>query len=177
MQPNSKIMKRIVFILLLAITMTSLSSCRKSGVDLFVGDYSFKTSGEISLTAQTDSTIIPAVLNASIATDAGQLNIAVSDEESQEVIVVLNYMNGDVITTYGTCEGNRIELEEFQLNTLPVSINIMFTNNSYITVGGTGTMYDDNMIVFDMTLSGKGTIGSVTYKIRDKNVKMVAYRN
>ena len=44
-------------------------------------------------------------------------------------------------------------------------------------MSASGQMYDDNMIVFDMNYNGSVTIGSVTYKIKDKDIKMVAYRN
>ena len=172
-------MKRICLIL---ISLLALTSCHKNGVNLFVGDYSFKTSGEVSITAQAvidnSNITIPAVLNASLGDDIGQLNISVSDKDADEVIAVINYMNGDVITTTGTCDGNTIKLNDFQRNTLPLSINVLLSGiSTYITVSATGQMYDDNMIVFDVTLDGKTSIGSVTYKIKDKNVKMVAYRN
>ena len=171
-------MKKISLII---ICLVALASCKKSGVDLFVGDYSFKTSGEISIMAQavidSSNIIIPAEMNVSLSNDIGQLNISASDQKNDEVIVVLNYLNGDVVVTKGTCDGKTIELHEFQRNTLPISINTFLTSSStYITVGATGQMYDD-MIIFDMTYQGRATIGSVTYKIQDKDIKMVAYRN
>lgn len=174
-------MKKIVFILVLAIGVMSLSSCRKSGVSLFVGEYSFKTSGEVSLTAQavidSNNVVIPAVLNSSITNEIGQLNISPTDNDD-EVIVVINHMNGDVVTTFGTCDKNTITLEEYHRNTLPLSVNLMFsTGSTYLTVEASGTMYEGNLIVFDVTLNGRGNIGSVTYKIKDKNIQMVAYRN
>ena len=172
-------MKKAIFFFICLLAMTS---CHKKGVNLFVGDYSFKTSGEVSITAQAiiddSNVIIPAVLNASLGDDIGQLNISVSDKDADEVIVVINYMNGDVITTTGTCDENIIELDDYQRNTLPLSLNVLLSGiNTYITVSARGQMYDDDMIVFDVTLDGRTTIGSVTYKIKDKNVKMVAYRN
>ena len=169
-------MKRISVILF---TLLTLTSCQKSGVNLFVGDYSFKTSGDISITATTvideNNVTIPASLDVSLSNDIGQLNISVSDKKNDEVIVVMNYLNGDVVVTTGTCDGKTIELEEFQRDILPVSVSTLLSSFS-IKVGGTGQMYDD-MIVFDMTYKGKATIESVTYKIKEKDVKMVAYRN
>lgn len=175
-------MKKILFACLLAITTATLCSCHKSGVNLFSGEYSFKTSGEISITAQAviddENITVPAVLNASLSNDIGQLNIAISDKKNDEVVVVINYLNGDVVTTTGFCDGKTIELDDYQRNTLPVSVNTLFSANStYITVSATGHMYDDNMIIFDMNYNGTAKIGSVTYKIKDKNLKMVAYRN
>ena len=173
-------MKRIVFVLLIAVTALGLSSCRKSGVGLFAGDYSFKTSGEVTLTAQAEvngnNVIVPAVMNAGIADEIGQINISPTDNDD-EVLVVINHMGGDVITTYGTCERNTIVLDDFRRNTLPISINGLLSNETYITVSAVGTMYEGDMIVFDVSLSGRCTIGSATFKIRDKNVKTVAYRN
>lgn len=173
-------MKRTLPVLIFFLAI--LTSCQKGGVNLFSGDYSFKTSGELSITAQavidSSNITIPAVLNANLSNDIGQLNISVSDKKNDEVIVVINYMNGDVVVTSGTCQGKTIELDEFQRNTLPVSINTPLTiSSTYIIVNGSGQMYDDNMIIFDMTYKGTVKIGPVTYQIKDKDIKMVAYRN
>ncbi len=175
-------MKKQIFVFLLVVSAVILTSCHKSGVNLFSGNYSFKTSGELAITAQAviDSINIalPAEFNANLSNEIGQLNICVSDKKSDEVIVVINYFNGDAVVTNGTCDGKNIILEEYQRNTLPVSINIPYTPSStYITVNASGQMYDDNMIVFDMNYKGTVKIGSVTYNITDKDLKMVAYRN
>lgn len=161
--------------------LLAFTSCKKSGVNLFVGDYSFKTSGELAITAETEyegeDLPIPASLNLSLSNDIGQLNISSMDKKSGEVMVILNYMAGDVVTTTGTCYDNVIELDEFQRTILPISISTYFSSYYYIKVSGIGHIYDDNTIVFDMRYNGKGTIGSVSYKIKDKDVTMVAYRN
>ena len=173
-------MKKIVFVLLLATTATFFSSCHKNGVKLFAGDYSFKTSGEVSIITEavidSNDIVIPAVLNVDLTNDIGQLNISVSDKENDEVIVVINYLNSDVTVTTGTCDGNTIELDEFERDVLPVSVTSLFTNYS-IKASATGQIYNDNMIVFDMNYYGKATTGSVTYTIMDKDAKLVAYRN
>ena len=172
-------MKRRYLSLLAILAILTLTSCHKSGVRLFEGDYSFKTSGEISISVegQIDSTDIniPATLDISLANEVGQLNICSSEKKNDNVVVVLNYLNGDVVVTSGTCNGNTIELSTFQRNVLPVSVSSLLSNFS-ILVSGNGQMYDD-MIIFDMTYKGKASIGTVSYKIKGKDVKMVAYRN
>lgn len=174
-------MKKIFFVMLCALAATGFTSCHKSGIKLFAGDYSFKTSGEVYIVAeaevQGDDIIIPAALDVSLANEMGQLNICVSDKDNDEVMVVINYLNGDVITTTGTCDGNTIELDEFYRNTLPVTVSTWSNMNSSLRIGGRGHIYDDNMIVFDLTYSGKGTLEDVTYIIKEKDVRMVAYRN
>ena len=158
-----------------------LCSCKKGGVNLFVGDYSFKTSGEVAITATTEiddnNVAIPAALDVSLPTKIGQLSISASDKKNDEVMVVINYLDGDVIVTTGFCDGNTIELDSFDRDILPISVSSLFTNDYSIKVGGKGQMYDENMIVFDITCKGKGEIGSVKYKIKEKDIKMVAYRN
>lgn len=174
-------MKRIVFVVLLAITAATLSSCHKTGVSLFVGDYSFKTSGEVSLIAQANindnNIIIPAVVNVRLSNDIGQLNISGSDKGNDKVIVIINYLSGEVFSTTGTCNGNTIELDEFQRNILPVSVTTWSGMSTSIKISGTGHIYDDDCIVFNMTYNGKGTLDKITYIIKDNNIKMVAYRN
>ena len=173
-------MKRILLIIIM-IGIAAFTSCHKSGVNLFVGDYSFKTSGDITLMAeaQTDSShiIIPTLLDVSLEQEIGQLNITHDGDSKDRVTVMINYMNGDVVVTKGTCDGTRIQLDEFRRKMLPISTTSFFTDNFYVKLSGTGQMYDDDIIVFDMSYIGKATISSVTFNIKDKDVKMVAYRN
>ena len=175
------IMKKHLLFSIAFCIMIALTSCHKSGVSLFVGDYTFKTSGEVSIMAEAtiDSSdiTIPASLNIDLSNDIGQLNISTYDKKNDKVSVVINYLSGDVVVTTGTCNGQDIELDEFRRSILPVSISTLFSSNFYIKVSATGRIYDDNTIVFNMKYNGKAAIGSVTYKIKDKDIKMVAYRN
>ena len=173
-------MKRIL-IALVFLCMVALTSCQKSGVNLFVGDYSFKTSGEVSIMVEASidslNIPIPALLNIDLSTDIGQLNISVSDKKNDEVIVIFNYLNGDIVVTKGICDKKTIELDEFKRHILPISITTFANASSDIKVSGTGQIYDEDTIVFDLTYNGKVSIGSVTYKLKDKKITMVAYRN
>ena len=170
-------MKRITYALLLVIVAASLTSCHKGGTHLFAGDYSFKTSGEVSITAQNGSNVVPAELNINLANTVGQLNISADNNDNDKVIVVINNLNGDVFTTTGSCEGKNIEIDEFQCNTLPFSVTTLFSGDYKVKVSASGQIYDDNMIVFDVFCNGSATVGSITYKVKDKNITMVAYRN
>lgn len=172
-------MKKILFIITM-FAIAALASCHKDA-ERFVGDYSFKTSGEISLTLEThtDSSdfYLPAFINLSLDNDIGQLNISRDNDNSDRVTVVINYMNGDVIVTSGTCDGKTIELNEYRRTILPISVTALFMDNFYVKVKASGQIYDNDMIVFDMTYKGKATVGPATFNIKDKDIKMVAYRN
>ncbi len=173
-------MKKSIIFLMTTLAFMALISCQKDA-DRFVGDYSFKTSGEITLTMEThtDSTdfFLPALINLSLTNDIGQLNISHDDEKSDRVTAVINYMNGDVIVTSGSCDGKTIQLDEYRRQIIPVSVNPLLTDNFYVKVKASGQIYDNNMIIFDMTYKGKATIGPATFNIKDKDVRMVAYRN
>ena len=93
------------------------------------------------------------------------------------MVVVINYMNGEVIVTQGKCEGQKIVLEEFQRNALKVSIYSYVSANCIVNVNATGQIYDDSTIVFDMVYDGTATIANLNYQIRGNNVQMVATRN
>ena len=174
-------MKKSILFFITCFLVIFLSSCRKSGVDLFSGDYTFKSSGVISIRAETtiDSidVNIPASLDIDLSNDIGQLNISVADIDNNEVVVVINYLNGDVVVTDGTCDGDRITINEYKRHNLPISVNTLTDFSHDIKVSATGRIYDEDMIVLDMDYSGKASIGTVKYKVKDKDIKMVAYRN
>ena len=173
-------MKKTLIFLMIALVFMAIVSCQKDA-DPFVGDYSFKTSGEITFTMEThtDSSdfFLPALINLNLTNDIGQLNISHDDDNSYRVAVVINYLNGDVIVTSGSCDGKTIQLDEYRRQIIPISVNPLLTDNFYVKVQATGHIYDNDMIIFDMSYKGKVTIGPATFNIKDKDVKMVAYRN
>ena len=92
----------------------AMASCQKSGINAFKGDYSFKSSGEVSVQRTTtiiDTTIIPAKFNFTLPNEIGQLEIRTLDRKEKSVVVVMNYMNNEVIVVHGTCEGQTITLD------------------------------------------------------------------
>lgn len=166
-------------ILILIGCLVALSSCQKSGIDAFRGDYTFKSSGEVFLQREPsgESNIIPATFNYTLPNEIGQLEIRTLDSKENTVVVVMNYMNGEVIVTQGTCEGQKIVLEEFQRNALKISIYSYVSANCIVNINATGQIYDDSTIVLDMVYDGTATIANLNYHIRGNNVQMVATRN
>lgn len=166
-------------ILILVCCLVAMSSCKKSGIDAFRGDYTFKCSGEVFLQRDTsgESNVIPATFDYTLPNEIGQLEIRTLDNKENTVVVVMNYMNGEVIVTKGTCDGQEIILEEFQRNALKVSIYSYISTNCVVNVNATGHIYDDSTIVLDMVYDGTATIADLNYRLRGNNVQLVASRN
>lgn len=170
-------MKRAILILICG--LIALSSCKKSGIDAFRGDYTFKSSGEVFLQREPsgEPNDLPVTFDYTLPNEIGQLEIRTLDDKENTVVVVMNYLNGEVIVTQGTCEGQEIVLEEFQRNALKVSIYSYVSTNCVINVNATGHIYDDSTIVLDMVYDGTATIANLNYRLRGNYIQLVASRN
>lgn len=169
-------MKKFSLFAIVCLMAITMSSCKKTGVNLFVGEYSFKTSGDIVITAEGGVAGMPASVTLSLDDAVGECHIRPAEEEGNKVVVAFNVIEGKVFTTTGTCDGDKIVIDEFNCNTLPFIVNTVFTGDVDIKVSATGQMYND-MIVFDVFCNGTATAASKTYKIKGKDIRMVAYRN
>lgn len=169
--------KTILFVTLCCLFV--LSACSKSGLDAFRGDYSFKTSGLVTIQRQATlfDTVPPAAITFELPHEIGQLNIATLDGHEDKAVVIINYLNDDVIVTEGFCDGNVIELNEYQRSPMDFSIDAQTNIQAPMTVRAVGHLYDQDNLLFSMTYHGKVKVGSLTYHIDGEDVKMVAYRN
>ena len=115
-------MKRIIPILFCAL-LVALASCQKKNAPLFRGDYSFKTSGSVTLD-EINAEDEPASFTVSLPNEIGQLEISALDNGKDSVLVVMNTMGGEVVVTHAFCKDNEIFLRDFKKNTL------LFTGDS-----------------------------------------------
>lgn len=170
-------MKKIVFILISCLLV--LSSCQKKGINAFIGEYSFKSSGDVFIQKGSDNNndLIPSSFNYKLPDEIGQLEICTLDSKENTVLVVINYMDGEIITTKGTCEGQSIELKPFSRNTMKLSVYSLLSTNCVINIKATGHIYDDNTIVLDMVYDGTASIAGLSYAIHGNNIQMIATRN
>ena len=74
-------MKRFISVLLaFATVLASLSSCQKDGVSLFDGNYSFKTSGTMTLRKHN---VISEPITARLVVESGQMDITDMGEDGR----------------------------------------------------------------------------------------------
>ena len=169
-------MKKQILIVMLALLV--FSSCQKSGMQLFRGDYSFKTSGSVvfdEIVPEGDS-VEPVSFTVGLPNEIGQLEISALGNEDDSLLVVMNTMGGEVVVTHAFCDGREIYLKDFAKNTLLFSGDSVTLRNE-MRVQASGRMYEDNTIVLDMVYDGEAETVERNYKIHGDNIRMAATRN
>jgi hypothetical protein len=169
-------MKKSIFFILCCLMM--MASCQKKGMQLFRGDYSYKTSGSVTLNEilPPGDTTEPVSFTVNLLNEIGQLEISALGNERDSVVVVMNAMGGEVIVTHAFCDGNEIFLQDFTKNSL------LFTGDSIVlknelNVHASGQMYEDNTIVINMVYDGEAENNNRTFAIHGDNIRLAATRN
>ena len=166
-------MKRILLIFICG--LFALASCQKSGMHLFRGDYSFKTSGSVTLD-EIDPEDEPASYTVGLPNEIGQLEISALGNDRDSLLVVMNTMGGEVVVTHALCDGNEIFLKDFTKNTLLFTGDSITLRNE-VRVQASGQMYEDNTIILNMVYDGEAETAERLFSIHGDNIRMVAIRN
>ena len=177
-------MKPFVAALAVVVSLMSLISCKKEGVKLFDGNYSFKTSGILTVerTAKVSESDASAgildipdgnrTFRLALTSESGQMNVIKTGDNS--VIVTMNVVGGDAFVFSGKAEGKVLTLDpavrfvSFRDGANTVSLEI--------TVSGTAEKHDD-VAVFTLEYTGGGETTLYDYKILASEVKCVAKLN
>ena len=152
-----------------------LSACQKRGMPLFRGDYSFKTSGSVTLD-EIDPEDEPASYTVGLPNEIGQLEISALGNEKDSVVVVMNTMGGEVVVTHAFCKDNEIFLKDFSKNTLLFTGDSITLKNE-VRVRASGQMYEDNTIILNMIYDGEAETNERSFTIHGDNIRMAAIRN
>ena len=166
-------MKRITPILFCA--LLALASCQKKNAPLFRGDYSFKTSGSVTLN-EINTEDEPASFTVNLPNEIGQLEIKDLDNGKDSVLVVMNTMGGEVVVTHACCKDNEIFLCDFKKNTLLFTGDSITLKNE-LRVKASGQMYEDNTLILNMTYEGEAETNERNFKIYGDDIRMAAIRN
>ena len=166
-------MKRIIPIVICG--LMSLASCQKSGTNLFRGDYSFKTSGSVTLN-EIDPEGEPATYTISLPNEIGQLEISDLGNGKDSLLVVMNTMGGEVVVTHALCKDDEIFLRDFKKNTLLFTGDSLTLKND-LCVKATGRMYENNTLILNMTYEGQAETNERSFKVFGDDIRMAAMRN
>jgi len=150
-----------------------LVSCKKEGVKVFEGDYTYKTSGNVVV--KINGMNIPV----SLINHTGQLDI-IDIGEDDKVQIVKTSLEGNVSTYNATINDDEIDFDP----TTFTEIIMLGTSGSYgigiITSKATGKIYNKNTIIINEVYQGTyinsdslNTMGT----IYGDNVLTVADRN
>ena len=167
-------MKKIS-ILLSVCCLIVLASCQKKNAPLFRGDYSFKTSGSVTLN-EISTEDEPASFTVNLPNEIGQLEIKDLDNGKDSVLVVMNIMGGEVVVTHALCQDNKIFLRDFKKNTLLFTGDSITLKNE-LRVKASGQMYEDNTLILNMIYEGEAETNERSFKIYGDDIRMAAIRN
>lgn len=158
--------------------LMALAACQKKNAPLFRGDYSFKTSGSVTLDeiVTEDDTDEPASYTVSLPNEIGQLEISDLDNGKDSVLVVINTMGGEVVVTHAYCKDNEIFLRDFKKNTLLFTGDSLTLKND-LRVHASGQMYENNTLILNMTYEGEAESNERTFEIYGDDIRMAAIRN
>ena len=166
-------MKRIIPILFCC--LLALAACQKKNAPLFRGDYSFKTSGSVTLD-EINADDEPASYTVSLPNEIGQLEISDLDNGKDSVLVVMNTMGGEVVVTHAFCKDNEIFLRDFKKNTLLFTGDSLTLKND-LCVKASGQMYEDNTLILNMVYEGEAETSDRSFKVYGDDIRMAAIRN
>ncbi len=169
-------MKNIHPLLFVICALLALASCQKKNAPLFRGDYSFKTSGSVTLDEIVANGEEGDSFTVSLPNEIGQLEISVLGNEKDSVVVVMNTMGGEVVVTHALCQDNKIFLRDFTKNTLLFTGNSISLKNE-VRVSASGQMYEDNTLIINMIYDGEAETNERNFKIHGDNIRMAAIRN
>jgi hypothetical protein len=153
----------------------ALAACQKKNAPLFRGDYSFKTSGSVTLD-EINAEDEPASYTISLPNEIGQLEISDLGNGRDSVLVVMNTMGGEVVVTHAFCRDNEIFLKDFTKNTLLFTGDSLTLKNE-LRVHATGQMYENNTLILNMIYEGEAETNERTFAIYGDNIRMAAIRN
>lgn len=147
-----------------------LGSCSK--ISRFQGNYSFKTSGIVTMERESINDGTKEEIRSSLSSESGQMNILSKGGDS--LIVTMSIIGGDVVVMEGKLENDRIVINPFKRMMTVSDGSRSVTMDMDIT--GAATRYDD-VILFDFQFLGTGSTLSYNYSVKESEVKCVAKAN
>ena len=152
-----------------------LVACQKKNAPLFRGDYSFKTSGSVTLD-EINPEDEPTTYTVNLPNEIGQLEISDLDDGKDSVLVVMNTMGGEVVVTHAYCQDNEIFLRDFKKNTLLFTGDSLTLKND-LRVHASGQMYEGNTLILNMIYEGEAETSEHSFKVYGDDIRMAAIRN
>ena len=182
-------MRQFVNIMMTVAAVTlSLCSCSREGTSFLRGDYSFKTSGTISVTRDpscrldtsfvtvtvpVEGQVLPEIridtvvtvhddtLRLVIDNESGQMNIAEIDRKTGEMLVTMNISGGGVLAFRAVAEGNSLEISPFQrfMTLVSGSQSILGASASHLAPGESGSLASSAASGIQAAPGGTGSEG------------------
>lgn len=170
-------MKFVRFFSFVAVIMAMSTACHKTGTNLFKGNYSFKTSGFVTMNAvsEIDSTSYKVTLDS----ENGQMNILERNESNGDMAITMNIVGGPVLVMQAHAEGIALTLEPVE-RTITVRNENGLPMEMDVKMSGVADKIND-VAMFSFKYEGQKEVetidGPVKYTISDTQVVCVAKEN
>ena len=160
--------------ILLMISSLSLLfvSCSKEGPARFEGNWSYKTSGTLTLVPTSGSS--SEQVTATIVNESGQMDIITADKDLGDMVITMNAVLGDAVVMNAVAKGDSLTVDRFSRR---VRLQVgMDTVDADVNVSGGARRYDDT-IIFDLEYAGMCTYNGNGYVIGGSDIRCVAKLN
>lgn len=176
------------------IAIAFFASCEKQGSDRFKGNYSFKTSGTLTIVRDAeyvndttyrfrDGAIDTVVtehsepITIALASESGQMDVTVVNAKEDRLVVTMNVLGGDMLVYYAAADGNELALDPAGRH---LSVHIPGVDgmdeelgirpvSTEVKVDGRGERYDDIMLL-ELSYSGDFWANDRLYHIIDSDI-------
>ena len=173
--------KHSISCLLAAAAAASMAcSCTKEDAARFEGDYSFKTSGTLTISADgTDGTGEGTPQTVSLVPESGQMEMVKKGKSKNDMVITMNILGGDAVVFGNASADERVLtlLEPYTERRVAVtaagSSGIGYAD---VTISGSAEKFTD-VVLFSLEYSGTVTIGDTVYTIIASDVDCVAHEN
>ena len=155
-----------------AVSVVLTVSCTKEGAPRFKGNYTFKTSGTITVRPSGDEAA--ETVRISLSDESGQMYILNKDDGMDRVLITMNAMLGSANTMEGTARDGVITLSPSRRHqqVMDELESIKFE----VEVTGEGRKYDD-VVVFELSYDGQAEGTRYNYRIVDSDIECIAREN
>ena len=161
-------MKKTSVILLAVLMMVGMTSCRKKEIKQFLGDYTYKTSG--SITVETDT----ADVNIPLLNSTGQIDI-VDTGKKNKVVIIKTSLTGKVETFNATINDDKIVFDT-QTSMETFSLGSTTLGGTLITKSAEGKILDDHIIIREK-YNGMFALTLLMGNISNSDITTVLERN
>ncbi len=167
---------KVLFIAICVVV--ALTSCQKKGLNLFQGDYSYKTSGSVTITeVPTENDSVSMSFGVDLNNEIGHLEIVTLDKKNDSVLVVMNAMGGKVNVACARVENDKIHFADFPKKLQIISLNPSLELECDVSVRAEGSMYNGNTLLVRMVYEGTCRIVNKEFAIYGADITMAATRN
>ena len=175
-QNNMK--KTTAFIFTIGAAAALLCGCTKEDAARFEGNYSFKTSGTVTLSPQgSEDAEQTETVQAKLISESGQMNIVKKGKSKSDMTITMNILAGDAVVFENVNADGMVLtlLEPYTERQLAIETTDG-TGTAYVSISGTAQKFTD-VILFDLTYTGTATVNGVEYQISASDIDCIAQEN